>query len=148
MRVILLSDIKPLGAAGTVVDVADGYARNYLLPRKLAAEASQGAIAMIEAQRRSKARQEAEALAEAQALAGKLESGQLNVAVKAGGNGRLFGTVTGADVAQAIMAAYAIEVDRHRIELPDTIKALGSYPIEVKLAKNVVAKTTIKVVPA
>jgi large subunit ribosomal protein L9 len=148
MRVILLTDIKSLGTAGAVVDVTDGYARNYLLPRKLAAEASLGAIAMLEAKRRSKARQDAEELAEAQALAGKLEGAQLNVAVKAGGNGRLFGTVTGADVAQAIASEFSVEVDRHKIELPDAIKALGSYPVEIKLAKNVVAKTTIKVVPA
>jgi large subunit ribosomal protein L9 len=148
MRVILLSDVKTLGNAGSVVDVADGYARNYLLPRKLAAEASQGAIAMIEAQKRSKARQEAEQLAEFKALAEKLEGAQLNVAVKAGGNGRLFGTVTGADVAQAIMNEFAVDVDRHKIELPDTIKALGVYPVEVKLGKSVTAKTNIKVVPA
>jgi len=148
MRVILLSDVRPLGAVGSVVDVADGYARNYLIPRKLAAEASQGAIALLEQQRRSKARREAETVAEAQQLAGQLESAQLSVPVKSGGNGRLFGTLTTANVADAIASQFSIDVDRHKIELPENIKALGTYPVEIKLAKNIVAKTTVKVVPA
>jgi len=148
MRVILLSDVRPLGTVGSVVDVADGYARNYLIPHKLAAEASQGAIALLEQQRRTKARREAEVLAESQQLAGKLESAQLSVPMKSGGNGRLFGTLTSANVADAIAAQFSVDVDRHKIELPENIKALGTYSVEIKLAKNIVAKTTVKVVPA
>ena len=146
MKVILLNDVKPLGTAGTVVDVADGYARNYLLPRGLAAEASAGSLALLEQQRRAKARRDAEALAHAQELAEKLSAAQISVAAKSGGNGRLFGAVTNANVAEAIQRDLGIEIDRHKIAIAENIKSLGSYPVEIRLGKNVVAKTTVKVV--
>jgi len=148
MKVILLSDVKSLGTTGTVVDVANGYARNYLLPRGLAAEASQGSLALLEQQRKAKARRDAEAVANAEALSKQLEELQLNVPVKAGGNGRLFGAVTNANIADAIHATLGIEIDRHKIEVPDNIKSLGSYPVEIRLGKNIVAKTTVKVIAA
>jgi large subunit ribosomal protein L9 len=146
MKVILMSDVKSLGTIGTVVDVADGYARNFLLPRGLAAEASKGSLALLEQQRKAKARKDAEAVANAEALGKQLEGLQVSVAVKAGGNGRLFGAVTNANVADAIHEALGVEIDRHKIEVPDNIKSLGTYPVEVRLGKNLVAKTTIKVV--
>jgi large subunit ribosomal protein L9 len=148
MKVILMSDVKPLGTAGAVVEVADGYARNYLLPRGLAAEASSGAIALLEQQRRAKTRREAEAQADAESLAELLASKQILVSARSGGNGRLFGTVTNSQVADAIAADLGITIDRHKIEMPDNIKSLGSYPIEIRLGKNIVAKTTVKVVAA
>jgi len=148
MKVILLSDVKPLGTIGSVVEVADGYARNYLLPRGLAAEASKGSLALLEQQRRAKARRDAEAVANAEALGKQLEDVQLTVSAKAGGNGKLFGALTNANVAEAIHATLGIDIDRHKIELPDNIKSLGSYPIEIRLGKNIVAKTTVKVVAA
>jgi large subunit ribosomal protein L9 len=148
MRVILMSDVKTLGSAGSLVDVADGYARNYLFPKGLAAEASSGAIALLEQQRRAKSRREAEAQADAENLAELLANKQILVSAKSGGNGRLFGTVTNAQVAEAIAADLGITIDRHKIEMPDNIKSLGSYPVEVKLGKNIVAKTTVKVVAA
>jgi len=148
MRVILMSDVKSLGTIGTVVEVADGYARNFLLPRGLAAEASKGSLALLEQQRKAKARRDAEAVADAEALGKQLEGLQLSVPAKAGGNGRLFGAITNANVADAIHAALGVEVDRHKIDVPDNIKSLGSYPVEIKLGKNVVAKTTVKVIAA
>lgn len=148
MKVILMSDVRALGSAGSLVDVADGYARNYLFPRGLAAEASSGAIALLEQQRRAKSRREAEAQADAENLAELLANKQILVSAKSGGNGRLFGTVTNAQVAEAISADLGIAIDRHKIEMPDNIKSLGSYPVEVKLGKNIVAKTTVKVVAA
>lgn len=148
MKVILMSDVKSLGTIGTVVEVADGYARNFLLPRGLAAEASKGSLALLEQQRKAKARRDAEAAANAEALGKQLEGLQLSVSAKAGGNGRLFGAVTNGNVADAIHAAIGIEIDRHKIEVPDNIKSLGSYPIEIRLGKNIVAKTTVKVVAA
>jgi large subunit ribosomal protein L9 len=143
-----MNDVKSLGAAGTVVDVADGYARNYLLPRGLAAEASKGSLALLDQQRRAKARRDAEAVANAEALGKQLEELQLSVPVRAGGNGRLFGAVTNANVADAIHASLGVEIDRHKIEIPDNIKSLGSYPVEIRLGKNILAKTTVKVVAA
>jgi len=140
--------VKSLGTIGTVLEVADGYARNYLLPRGLAAEASKGSLALLEQQRRAKARRDAEAVANAEALGKQLEELQLTVSAKAGGNGKLFGAVTNANVAEAIHASLGVEIDRHKIELPDSIKSLGSYPVEIRLGKNVIAKTTVKVVAA
>jgi large subunit ribosomal protein L9 len=148
MKVILMNDLKPLGAAGAVVDVADGYARNYLFPKGLAAQASGGAIALLEQQRRAKSRREAEAQADAESLAALLESKQILVSAKSGGNGRLFGTVTNAQVADAISADLGVAIDRHKIELPTNIKSLGSYSVEIKLGRNITAKTTVKVVAA
>jgi large subunit ribosomal protein L9 len=148
MKVILLNDVKSLGTTGVVLEVADGYARNYLLPRGLAAEASKGSLALLEQQRRAKARRDAEAIADAQELAGKLEASVISVPAKSGGNGRLFGGVTNANVSEAIHRDLGIEIDRHKIEVPDNIKSLGSYPVEIRLGKNIVAKTTVKVVAA
>jgi large subunit ribosomal protein L9 len=148
VKIILMSDVKPLGTTGTVVEVADGYARNFLLPRGLAAEASKGSLALLEQQRRAKARRDAEAVANAEALGKQLEGLSLTVPVKAGGNGRLFGAVTNGNVADAIHAAVGVEIDRHKIDVPENIKSLGSYPIEIRLAKNIIAKTTVKVVAA
>lgn len=147
MKLVLFSDIKALGRKGEVVDVADGYARNFLLPRKLAGEADKGALAQIEAQQKAQARRDANELAEAKALAARIEAAKFAVRAKAGGNGKLFGAVTNADVASAIAEALSIEVDRHKIEL-DQIKALGSYPVQIKLHKSVVAKTVVDVVAA
>ncbi len=148
MKVILMNDLKPLGNAGAVVDVAAGYARNYLFPKGLAAQASGGAIALLEQQRRAKSRREAEAQADAESLAALLESKQILVSAKSGGNGRLFGTVTNAQVSEAIAADLGVTVDRHKIELPTNIKSLGSYSVEIKLGRNITAKTTVKVVAA
>lgn len=146
MKLVLLTDVKALGKRGDVVDVADGYARNFLLPRKLAGEADKGALAQLDAQHKASARREAQELADAQALASRIESANLTVRAKAGENGKLFGAVTNADVAAAIASALSIALDKHKIELSGQIKALGSYPVEIKLHRNVVAKTAVTVV--
>jgi large subunit ribosomal protein L9 len=148
VKLVLFTDVKALGKRGDVVDVADGYARNFLLPRKLAGEADKGALARLDAQARAQERRQSQELAEAQALASRLESAKLAVKAKAGGNGKLFGAVTNADVASAIAGALSIEIDKHKIELLSQIKALGSYPVEIKLHKNVVAKAVVDVQPA
>ncbi len=146
MKVILLGDVKALGKKGDVVDVAEGYARNFLLPRNLASEANKGALAAHADQKRAQEKREAQTLADAKELANKIESTQLDVKAKAGGNGKLFGAVTNADVASAIANKLAVDVDKHKIEIKSQIKALGSYPVEIKLHRNVVAKATINVV--
>ncbi len=148
MRLILLRDVESLGNRGDVVDVADGYARNFLLPRKLAGEADKGALAQLDAQQKAHERRHAQELADARALAARLESAKLSVKAKAGGNGKLFGAVTNADVAAAIAGALSVEIDKHKIELTSQIKALGSYPVEIKVHKNVVAKAVVDVVSA
>lgn len=148
MRVILLKDVKSLGKAGTLVEVAQGYANNYLIPKKLAAEASAGAVATLEQQNKAKAKRQAEDLAQVQELAKLIESKPLSVPARAGGNGKLFGTITNAQIADAIQRSFDVSLDRHKIELKTPIKALGTYPIEVRLGNNVTAKTTVEVVPA
>jgi large subunit ribosomal protein L9 len=148
VKLILLTDVASLGKQGEVVEVSQGYGRNFLIPRKLATEADKGALARLGSQQKAQQKREAQVLAEAQALAQRLESAKLSVKAKAGGNGKLFGAVTNADVATAIADALAIALDKHKIELKTSIKALGSYPVEIKLHKNVVAKTTVDVVSA
>ncbi|HEY1726834.1 MAG TPA: 50S ribosomal protein L9 [Candidatus Baltobacteraceae bacterium] len=148
MRVILLSDVKALGKRGAIVEVAEGYANNFLIPKKLAAEASAGALATLEQQNKAKAKRQAEDLAQSQELARILESKPLSVQARAGGNGKLFGTITNAQIADAIQRSFDIALDRHKIELKTPIKAVGTYPVEVKLGNNVTAKATVEVVPA
>ena len=121
MKVILTGDVKPLGSRGAVVDVKDGYANNFLFPQKLAVVATPGAMK-------------------------QLEQAVIRVAAKAGGNGRLFGTVTNAQVADALHEQLGIAIDRHKIEMKDGIKALGTYPVEIRLGNNILAKSAVQVV--
>ncbi len=146
MKVILTSDVKPLGPRGALVDVKDGYANNYLLPNKLAVPATPGATKQLEQQQNAKKRKQAEEVANAQDVATALEQAVVRVAAKAGGNGRLFGTVTNAQVAEALHEQLGVTIDRHKIEMKDGIKALGTYPIEIRLGNNIVAKSAVQVV--
>lgn len=145
MKVILLSEVKPLGKRGQVVDVAEGYARNFLLPRQLAAVASQGALTVLAEQRRAQEKRAEQTLAEAKALAELLESKPVAVRAKCGERGRLFGTVTSSQIADAIERTFSVNIDRHKIDLKSPIKTLGSYPVEIKLGRNIVAKATVDV---
>ncbi|MDQ2681276.1 MAG: 50S ribosomal protein L9 [Candidatus Eremiobacteraeota bacterium] len=148
MKVILLGDVKPLGKKGEIAEVAEGYARNFLFPRKLASEASKGALAVLAEQSKAKVKRDAVALAETKELASLLESKSVSVRAKAGGNGKLFGTVTNSDIAEAIGETFSVNVDKHKIEIKNSIKALGSYPVEIRLGKNIIAKTTVSVIAA
>jgi large subunit ribosomal protein L9 len=146
VKVILTGDVKPLGTRGTLVDVKDGYANNYLLPHKLAVVATPGAMKQLEQQQHAKKRKQAEEVANAQDVATQLEETIIKVAAKAGGNGRLFGTITNAQVADALHQQIGVTIDRHKIELKDGIKALGTYPVEIRLGNNVIAKSAVQVV--
>ena len=146
MKVILTGDVKPLGSRGAVVDVKDGYANNYLFPQRLAVVATPGAMKQLEQQQNAKKRKQAEEVANAQDVATQLEQAVIKVAAKAGGNGRLFGTVTNAQVADALHEQLGVAIDRHKIEMKDGIKALGTYPVEIRLGNNIVAKSAVQVV--
>ena len=146
MKVILTGDVKPLGSRGSVVDVKDGYANNYLFPQQLAVVATPGAMKQLEQQQNAKKRKQAEEVANAQDVATQLEQAVIKVTAKAGGNGRLFGTITNSHVADAINEQLGIEIDRHKIEMKDGIKALGTYPVEIRLGNNVLAKSAVQVV--
>ncbi|HEX3549872.1 MAG TPA: 50S ribosomal protein L9 [Candidatus Elarobacter sp.] len=146
MKVILTGDVKPLGSRGAVVDVKDGYANNYLFPQRLAVVATPGAMKQLEQQQNAKKRKQAEEVANAQDVATQLEDAVIRVAAKAGGNGRLFGTVTNAQVADALHEQLGVTIDRHKIEMKDGIKALGTYPVEIRLGNNITAKSAVQVV--
>jgi large subunit ribosomal protein L9 len=146
VKVILTGDVKPLGSRGTLVDVKDGYANNYLLRQGLAVPATPGAMKQLEQQQNAKKRKQAEEVANAQDIATQLEETVIKVAAKAGGNGRLFGTVTNAQVADALHEQIGVTIDRHKIEMKDGIKALGTYPIEIRLGNNIIAKSAVQVV--
>jgi large subunit ribosomal protein L9 len=139
---ILLQDVENVGEKGTVVDVSKGYLRNFLIPRKLAAPATKGAVAA--AQRRIEAEEKAarDAVGRAQENAELLGKTVLTISHKAGEDGRLFGSVTAQNVADAIAEARSIEVDRHKVHLEEPIKAVGTYMVVVEVADGVTA--TIK----
>jgi len=146
VKVILTGDVKPLGSRGTLVDVKDGYANNYLLRQGLAVVATPGAMKQLEQQQNAKKRKQAEEVANAQDVATQLEEATIRVSAKAGGNGRLFGTITNVQVAEALHAQLGVTIDRHKIEMKDGIKALGTYPVEIRLGNNIIAKSAVQVV--
>ena len=147
MEVILLQDVEKVGLRGEVVDVARGYARNFLIPRGLAEPASPGRVAELEKRAVQRARQEASTFEQARELAARLEQTQLRFDVKAGPTGSLFGSVTATDLADELWKVAKIRVDRRRIDLSDPIKKVGRYEVAVELFTNVSASVTTLVVP-
>ncbi|WP_061961260.1 50S ribosomal protein L9 [Demequina flava] len=145
-KLILTHEVSGLGIAGDVVDVKDGYARNYLVPRKLATPWSAGAEKQIEAMRKSQRAKEIASVEEAQAARNTLQSAPVKVEVKAGKSGRLFGAVTPADIATAI--GDRAKVDKRRIHIGQPIKALGEYNVDVSLHGDVSATVAVQVVAA
>ncbi|MGE5584498.1 MAG: 50S ribosomal protein L9 [Bacillota bacterium] len=147
MKVILKQDVKGLGREGDTVKAADGYARNYLIPRGLAIEASERNLKILQAEKVAIGKKADKELALARQLAQELASGGITIRRKSGEGGRLFGSVTARDVADAIKEVLGVEVDRRKIELGDPIKAVGSYTIPIRLHAQVTAKVVIDVEP-
>ncbi len=147
MQVILREDVEKVGLRGEVVDVARGFARNYLLPRKLAEPATPARVAEIQKRSELRARQEASSFEQARELAEKLEQTELRFEVKAGPTGSLFGSVTPTDLADEIWRLARIRVDRRKIHLGDPIKKVGSYDVPVELFTDVVVDVRTLVVP-
>lgn len=147
-KLILTHEVTGLGVAGDVVEVKDGYANNYLVPRKLAYQWSKGAEKQIEGIRRARRARAIETLEDAQAVKQTIEARKVTVAAKAGTNGRLFGTVTGSDIADAIKAAGGPQVDKRTVEVPKHIKTLGEFTAYVRLHSDVRAKVDFTVVSA
>lgn len=148
MKVILTHEVTGLGTAGDVVDVRDGYGRNYLLPRRLATPWTKGGEKNIASIRKAREVREISTLEAAQSVKGQLESRTVSVAAKAGTGGRLFGAVSSAQIADAVKAAGGPELDRRKIEVPGHIKTTGTYAALVRLHPEVQAKLTFEVVPA
>ena len=147
-KLILTSEVSGLGSAGDVVEVKNGYARNYLIPQGFAVAWSRGGEKQIESIKAARAARELATLEEAQSLKARLEQSPVRVAVKAGREGRLFGSVKTSDVAAAVSAAGLGELDKRTIELGSAIKGVGRYDATVRLREDVVAALTLEVVAA
>lgn len=146
MKVILLSDVKNLGKAGEAVEVAEGYARNYLFPRGLAAEASSGKLKDLERKKEAERRRQAKEEQDARDLLKRLKESRIEIKAKAGDSGRLFGSITAQDVAAAIKAATGEEIDKKKIELPQPIKSVGQHTAIVRPYAGISGEVTITVV--
>lgn len=145
MRVILRSDVKGVGNKGDVVDVTNGYGRNFLLPRNLAFKATEGAEAQAEGMRRSRDIKDAAARSAAEDVAKSLVNSPVTIAARVGADDKLFGSITTADIAEAIAAQKGVEIDRKQIALSEPIKTVGTHLVPVKLHANVEFPVTIEV---
>ena len=148
MEIVLLEDVKALGKKGQVVKVNDGYARNFILPKKLGVEATAKNLNDLKLQKANEAKIAAEQLAAAKELGEKLEKATVTLAIKAGEGGRAFGSVSSKEIGKAIQEQLGLEVDKKNIVLNDPIKSIGSFEVPVKLHKDVTAKLAVKVVEA
>ncbi|MBC2582209.1 50S ribosomal protein L9 [Clostridium sp. DJ247] len=143
MKVILVKDVKSLGKKGDVVNTSDGYARNYLFPRGLAQEATDSNLHVLNNKKEAERRQKLSEIEAAQKLAENLKGKEINLTVKSGENGRLFGSITGKDIADELNKKFKINVDKKKVVV-DTIRQVGTYDVEVKLYPEI--STKIKVV--
>jgi large subunit ribosomal protein L9 len=145
MKVILLQDVKTLGKKGQVVEVSDGYARNAILPKKLGVEATGKNLNDLKLQNQHADKVAAQNLAAAQELAETIGQQKVVVKIKTGEGGKLFGSVSAKEIAEAAKAQTGLELDKKKMQLPEAIKALGTYEIPVKLHAQVTAKLTVQV---
>jgi large subunit ribosomal protein L9 len=147
VKVVLRADVTRLGNKGDVLDVSDGYARNYLVPRGLALQASAGVVAQAAAMRRSRDVRDAKERASAEEVARALVPQVVHIAARAGGGGRLFGSVTTSDVADAVREQTGIELDRRRLHLDEPIRELGTHRVTARLHAEVEFPVTVEVGP-
>jgi large subunit ribosomal protein L9 len=145
MEVILKEHVENLGRRGDIVKVAEGYARNYLLPRKLALAVNEGSKRQVERERKNAEARELEEKTQAEAYAKRLAEADLSVARKVGENNTMYGSVTSADVAH-VLAAKGFEIDKRKIVMPDPFKSIGEFKVPVKIHRDVTAEITVKVV--
>jgi large subunit ribosomal protein L9 len=146
MKVILRKDVKGLGKTDDLVEVSDGYARNYLLPKGLAVEANAANISLMNAKKKSEEMKNERELEKARKLAERIREVELVISARAGENGKLFGAITGKDIAEKLKSKFNIDVDKKKINLPEAIKSLGTYEVEIKLLSNIHPKLKVNVV--
>ena len=146
MKVILLEDIKGVGKKDQIINANDGYARNYLFPKKLALEANAVNLANLKARQESNQFRKDMQKEEAIALANTMKDINLEIKVKAGENGKIFGGVTAKEISEHLKQEFSIEVDKKKINLADTIKNIGTYTVDIKLYEGVIGKLKVKVV--
>ncbi len=145
MKVILLQDVKGKGKKGQMIEVSDGYARNYMLPKKIAIEATADSINTMRMNDKAAAERAAKEKAEAMEIAGRLREMTLVVTAKGGGAGRLFGSVTNQEIADALKAKTGITLDKRKIVIGDQIKNVGTYTVQCKLGYEITAPLTVKI---
>ena len=145
MQVILLQDVKSLGKKGEIVKVSDGYARNFLFPKGLAKEATPGAAKEVEKKQAAERAREMERRLTAEKKAASLRGKVITVKAKCGAQGRLYGSVTGAEIAEALKEQHGVEVDKRKIDLSEPIRTVGETDIVVKLYPEISAKMTVRV---
>lgn len=148
MKLILTADVEPLGKRGDVVDVAEGYARNFLLPGKKAIKANDGAVRQAEAIREARLEADAKAKEDAENIAGQLAGSRVVLAAQAGDEGQLYGSVGVGDIVEGIQRFTGIEIDRNQIDIPKPIKAIGLHEITVKAHAEVEFPLTVDIIPA
>lgn len=146
MKIILLEDVKTLGKKGDVVNVSDGYARNAILPKKLGVEATAKNLNDLKLQNQHADKVAAENLAKAKELAKEIEQKKVVIKIKSGDGGKIFGSVSTKEIAQAAKEQTGLELDKKKMQLTDPIKALGTYEVPVKLHPQVTTKLTVQVV--
>lgn len=145
MKVILLADVKGTGKKEQIVNVSDGYARNYLFPRKLAVEATSTAMNAVQRSKAAEDHRETQRRQEAVEMAASLRGKVITLTARAGEKGRLYGSITGQEVADALKAQHGIEVDKRKIELSDAIRAIGDYDATVRVYSGVAAEMKVSV---
>ncbi|MBW6411791.1 50S ribosomal protein L9 [Clostridium weizhouense] len=146
MKVILLQDVKKLGKKGDVIEASDGYVRNFLFPRKLAQEATEANMHILNNKKENERKQKLAELEAAQKLAGELKGKEITIKTKTGESGKLFGAITSKDISELIKSEYKVEIDKKKIVM-DAIKLAGNYEIEVKLYPEVSTKMKVIIVP-
>ncbi|WP_333648152.1 50S ribosomal protein L9 [Lacrimispora sp.] len=145
MEIVLLEDVKALGKKGQLVKVNDGYARNFILPKKLGIEATSKNLNDLKLQKANEEKIAAELLEEAKALGAKLSESSVTLSIKAGEGGRAFGSVSGKEISSAIKSQLGYDIDKKKLVLPEPLKTFGSHEVPVKLHKDVTAKLIVKV---
>jgi len=146
MKVILQQDVRGQGKKGQMIEVAEGYARNFLLPRKLAVLATADAMNTMKLQEKAKKAEEARLKAEAEAVAEKLKGAQVKISAKAGANGKLFGAITSKEISENLMKQHGIELAKQKIVVDEPIKSFGSYQLKAKLGFEITGTVYVLVV--
>lgn len=145
MKVILKQDVKGLGKKDQMVEASDGYARNFLFPKGLAVEASASNINVMKTKNEAEKQRKDREIAQAKALAEKIKKTTVTLKVKAGENGKLFGSITSKDVSEALKAQHKLDIDKKKIVMPEALKSIGTCEVEVKLYPEISSKLTVKV---
>ena len=148
MEIVLLEDVKSLGKKGEIVKVNEGYARNFILPKKLGVEATPKNLNDLKLKKANQEKIAAQQLAEAKELGEKLEKASITLSIKAGDNGKAFGSVSGKEISKAIQDQLNLDIDKKKLVLPEPLKTFGNHEVPVKLHRDVTAKLSVKVTEA